>query len=412
MRCYFDNYRQTNLDSLPQISNVRSFDDFEMRYSHNDLNFTFGVDYHSPGIYFIEVSTHAHLWCSKNRYQTSFNVIEAIPTHIVDAVKLKKLRIVIIAVVEGGSFDNSEGVDAYLQLTSTMKRLGLPQYSVLIISGNLNADAQYTKWCKKHNETPWIEFSEGIDWTGSNWIKQTDPVFIESINQSKCFYNSLNRAHRSHRTEHLYFLAQRGMLDKGLVSGGIWFDDLPGYDKSLDPIAEPQYVDVKSTDDYRSTLRLHYPRTVDSPATLLRDGHFAGISNLDIFKDSLLTISTESHFSDNQGLFITEKTFRPIAMGHPFAVLGQPFLLKKLQSFGFKTDFIDTSYDEITDNKKRFAKFHESFLSWFNDDKEKYFAKWQLNVEHNLYVYQHLNFRKHYIGDAVERTTKYFKESF
>lgn len=410
MRCYFDNHRQINLDCLPQISNVRSFDDFEIRNSHNDLNFTYGSDYISQGIYFVEVSTHAHLWCSVNHHVNSFNLIESIPDHVINAVKLKKIRIVVIAVVEGGSYD-SDGVDAYQELTTSIRTAGLPKHSVLIISGNLNAGSQYADWCRTHNETPWIEFSEGIDWTGSNWPRQTDPLFIRSINQAKHFYNSLNRAHRSHRTEHLYYLARHGLLPKGLVSGGVWFDDLPGYDKRLDPITSPNYIET-DINEYRTVLRAHYPRTVDSTSSILRDGHFAGISNLDIFKDSLLTVSTESHFSDNQGLFITEKTFRPIAMGHPFIVLGQPLLLKKLQSFGFKTDFIDTSYDEIADNKKRFAKFHESFLSWFNDDKEKYFAKWQSNVEHNLYVYQHLNFRKHYIGDAVERTTRYFKESF
>lgn len=409
MRCYFDNYRQINLNNIKQISNVRSFDDFEIRYSHNDLNFTFGTDYQTPGIYFVEVSTHAHLWCSVNHHVDSFNLIESIPLHVLDAVKLKKLRIVVIAVVEGGSYDNSDGVDAYRALTDSIHAIGLPQHSILIISGNLNANAQYLKWCNTNKETPWIEFSEGIDWTGNNWPKQTDPIFNQSVKQSNSFYNSLNRAHRNHRTEHLYVLAQTGVLEKGIVSGGVWFNDLPGYDKQLDPIGLPLYTDV-SINDYRSTLRSNYPKTIDSTVDSLRNNQFAGVSNLDIFKDSLLTVSTESHFNDNHGLFITEKTFRPIAMGHPFIVLGQPHLLKKLQTFGFKTDFIDTSYDEIIDNKKRFAKFHESFLNWVNDDKEKYFEKWQLNVEHNLYIYQHLNFRKLYISNAVERTTRYFKE--
>jgi hypothetical protein len=409
VRCYFDNHRQLNINSVKQINSIRSFDDFELRYCHPNLSFTYSTTYDSQGIYFVEVSTHAHLWCSSNHHSNSFNLIESIPHHVIDAAKLKKIRIVIIAVVEGDSYENN-GVDAYEELTASMWKIGLPQYSVLIISGNLNANAQYLEWCNKNEEFPWIEFSEGIDWTGQrNWPKQIDPIFSKSLTTAKFLYNSLNRAHRSHRSEHLYFLAHNNLLTNGLVSGGIWFNDMPGYDKQSDPILPPEYIEAH-VDNYRSVLREHYPRTVDSNSTSLRDNHFAGISNLNIFKDSLLTVSTESHFDDNRGLFITEKTFRPIAMGHPFIVLGQPNLLKKLQSFGFKTDFIDTSYDEILDNKKRFAAFHESFLNWINDDKEKYFAKWQLYVEHNLYIYQHTNFRKLYIGDAVERTTRYFKE--
>lgn len=410
MKCYFDNHRRININTIRQLDTIRSFNDFEFRYCYPSLEFTFSTTYESQGIYLIEISTHSHLWCSANHHANSFNLINSIPSHVISAVQLKKLRIVIIAVVEGDSFVKKDEIDAYKELTSTVRSMNLPQYSVLIISGNLNAKLQYLEWCKNFNEIPWIEFSEGIDWTGQqNWAKQTDPIFSKSITDAKLLYNSLNRSHRHHRSEHLYMLAQANVLDIGLVSGGVWFTDHQS--NSPDPIRAPEYIDNISTSEYRDVLRINYPRTVDSTAESLRTNNPAGISNLNIFKDTLLTVSTESHFNDNQGLFITEKTFRPIAMGHPFIVLGQPKLLKKLQSFGFKTDFIDTSYDEILDNKKRFATFHESFLSWINDNKEKYFTKWQLYVEHNLYVYQHTNFRKLYIDDAVERTTRYFKES-
>jgi hypothetical protein len=410
MKCYFDNYKQVNLNSVNQIDTIRSFQDFEFRYSHANLNFTYSTDYDSRGIYFVEVSTHAHLWCSSNHHKNSFNLIESIPRHVIDAVQLKKIRIIIIAVVEGDNFNKSDDINVFTALTTAIRSIGLPQHSVLIISGNVNANTQYMEWCNHFNEIPWIEFSEGIDWTGqTNWHKQIDPIFSKSITDAKFLYNSLNRSHRHHRSEHLYMLAQTDVLDRGLVSGGIWFNK---YRLNIfDPIKDPQYIENISKSNYTTLLRKHYPRTVDSTVESLQTNNLAGTSNLDIFKDSLLTLSTESHFDDNQGLFITEKTFRPIAMGHPFIVLGQPNLLKKLQSFGFKTDFIDTSYDEILDNKKRFAKFHESFLNWINDDKEKYFAKWQLYVEHNLYVYQHTNFKKLYIEDAIERTTRYFKES-
>lgn len=46
--------------------------------------------------------------------------------------------------------------------------------------------------------------------------------------------------------------------------------------------------------------------------------------------------------------FITEKTFKPIANGHPFIVLGSPGILKVLQNYGFQTfdSIIDESYDD------------------------------------------------------------------
>jgi hypothetical protein len=57
-------------------------------------------------------------------------------------------------------------------------------------------------------------------------------------------------------------------------------------------------------------------------------------------------------------LFITEKTFRAIAVGHIFLVCGQPGLLAHLKQEGFQTfdDLFDESYDTETDDIVRVEK--------------------------------------------------------
>lgn len=399
--CYFDNPNELNLSFIDQVKKVRSFKYFDTRFIHDKLNsFIFGQNYTLPGIYFIEVSTHPHLWCT-DLYPNSFNILNSLPTHVCNAVRNKKLRIVIISVTEGGSF-NSE-VDCFELLTKSFQQLKFPSKSVLIVTGNLYASYQYTNWCKENNEIPVLEFIEGIEWVGEVWPKQNEPIFYKSIKKHTKFFNSLNRAHRHHRTDHLYFLAKNNLLSSGLVSGGALFSE------NIHLIT-PCYLD-ESIESYTEILDKNYPLSIDIPVDNVAQSHLAGRSNLDIFTNTLLTVSTETFFND-PGMFITEKTFRPIAMGHPFIILGQVGILKKLQSYGFKTDFIDTDYDEITDHKKRFAKFHESFLFWLNDDKEKYYNKWLELVEHNLYIYKQLNFRKQYLDEIISSTNQYFKESF
>ena len=54
--------------------------------------------------------------------------------------------------------------------------------------------------------------------------------------------------------------------------------------------------------------------------------------------------------------FITEKTYRPIASGRPFIIVGPHHTLFFLRSLGFLTfsSIIDESYDEIIDAEQRF----------------------------------------------------------
>lgn len=398
--CYFDNPNELNLSFIDQVKTVRPHEYFINRNYYENLNFITSQNYNLPGIYFIEVSKHPHLWCS-NLYPNSFSILDALPLHVCDAVRNKKLRIVIVSVIEGGSFTSD--IDCFKLLTESFQKLNFPSGSVLIVSGNLFANKQYNNWCKENNKIPVLEFVEGIEWTGEVWPKQSEPIFYKSIKKYNKLFNSLNRAHRHHRTDHLYFLAKNNLLSSGLVSGGALFSE------NIHSII-PFYVN-ESLELYKEILDKNFPLSVDISIDTVAQSHLAGKSNLDIFTNTLLTVSTETFF-DDPGMFITEKTFRPIAMGHPFIILGQVGILKKLQSYGFRTDFIDTDYDEIADHKKRFARFHESFLNWINDDKEKYYNKWLDIVEHNLYIYKQLNFRKQYLDEIISSTKKYFKESF
>lgn len=64
---------------------------------------------------------------------------------------------------------------------------------------------------------------------------------------------------------------------------------------------------------------------------------------------------------DLPGVFLTEKTFKPIMYGHPFIIYGQPGSLELLKSLGFKTfnNIFDESYDTITDTNERRQKIVE-----------------------------------------------------
>jgi hypothetical protein len=396
MLCYFDNDTDVNLSHITDIKQVRPLAELKKRLSESNFEFTQSTEYTQQGLYVVEVSKIPSLWCAKT-FPKSFNLLLNIPSRVIKAVKSKKIRILILSIVEGDNF-TSKDFDGFEHLHNTVRLLGLPKHSVLIVSGNLNAGQQYTEWCKQQYKEEYIEFQEGVEWDGKMSHPPKTPVVIKD----HCLpFNSLNRAHRNHRTEHLYFLAENKLT--GLVSGGAWF--------ATHTIEPPIYQTVEY-DHYKSVLTANYPKTVDVQDLVNQSPNLT--NNLEIYERSQLTVVTESHFDQSGGLFITEKTFRPLLVGHPFMIFGQKGTLQKLESWGFKTDFLNTSYDLIDDNRLRFIKFHEILLNWYNtspEEKRLLLEKWKSTINHNFNHYKTINFKKSMFDCAIESSKIYFKKS-
>jgi hypothetical protein len=81
-------------------------------------------------------------------------------------------------------------------------------------------------------------------------------------------------------------------------------------------------------------------------------------------------------------VFITEKTFKPLAFYHPFQVIAMPGVLAKLKEQGFETysNLFDESYDAIEDLDQKLAVI-------INNLKEikliKYDSLTQNKMQHN-----------------------------
>jgi hypothetical protein len=84
--------------------------------------------------------------------------------------------------------------------------------------------------------------------------------------------------------------------------------------------------------------------------------HSCWLSLFDESAESLLYLVTET-VATGRRHHLTEKTFKPIAMGMPFVIVGTRGSLEYLRSYGFKTfgDFWDEGYDTIADDRERIA---------------------------------------------------------
>lgn len=119
----------------------------------------------------------------------------------------------------------------------------------------------------------------------------------------------------------------------------------------------------------------------------------------EVYKRSVIQIISESCDGDNQGQFLSEKTFKSIIGYQPFLLLSGKGSLKKLRQIGFKTfpEIFDESYDEM-DLPHRFESVYKEIVrlgSLKLEDLSKLFEKVKHSLEHN-YNYFYSDFLKNY----------------
>jgi hypothetical protein len=106
--------------------------------------------------------------------------------------------------------------------------------------------------------------------------------------------------------------------------------------------------------------------------------------------DSWISIVSEPIFADSDtAVFISEKTFKPIACMHPFIILGGRGSLRAIREMGYKTfsDFIDESYDELPTFERMDAIIQVLKDIDEIEDKLEWFKSMRDVLEHNYNLF-------------------------
>lgn len=377
MKFQFIRPDRLNLDHVPQIKEVRKYKEFIERYKIPELGIGFGKP-STECIFPIEVSKLSHQWTGDVSDIDGFNTLINIPFEVIHLVQQGKCRIAIISIVEGDSYINKNW-NSFKALHHDMEQRNLPNGSVLIVSGNLKLNDEYLVWCKNANVYPKLEIQGGIEWDAKEAYNSDKPLCIEKVlrnHSSIAKLNSLNRTDRPHRKQHIEWCEKNiiNFVKDNLISGY-------GYK-----------VDVDN-----------------------KVGGLGNVTNRDIYNASQLSIVTETFFEE-PGLFITEKTFRCIAIGHPCIILGQPGILDYFDNIGINLRFpgLDTTYDSKKDHNVRFSEFHDTLEYWYHlTPQERYplLKSWEPILKKNAKVYSNINFKHEITRNIVKSTEEYFLTS-
>lgn len=275
---------------------------------------------------------------------------------------------------EDFSEDNIKKIHIVVEV---LKKTANEPINCFYMTGCLNGDAAYYEFVKSIYEEPILiplaaRYYEDSSKKFRTLSENTYPIKLRDKN-FLCF----NRMARPHRLCLVDFFIKHDLLKNNFVSllGDFLDDGTSSFDGS-EFYDEDKYPNIAKNRDI-FPLNLNATKERHNPAELEAEDSV-------YYENSYLSIVTETVFEKVfPSVFASEKVYKPIIMLHPFILVGVPYFLKYLRECGYQTfhPFIDESYDEIVDDRKRMKAICEEILrlSAFTDEDWK---EWMENVKH------------------------------
>lgn len=297
-------------------------------------------------------------------YDTGFKCIS--PNFLKD-IQNGDVKLILIYHQEGPS--GSVGNFDLETIQKWIDELNIPPNNVYFINGNLYSNELKEFKKLSYNIIPVSEF-EG-------WINFKKINLINTIDYSPRFKNDLllsyNRAPRSHRLYFLVELLKNNLMDSSLIS----CSNIPDTYHNL-----PDNKD----DEFLKKLKEITPIEIDTSL----DYNLAHNFNVRDHEETFISVVTET-LVDKNTLFLSEKIWKPISIGHPFMVIGNKGTLEYLKSLGFKTydKWVDESYDEMNEWEDRVDHIIQELVKF---NKLSIFEKKQIRNE----MFEICDFNKKY----------------
>ena len=250
-----------------------------------------------------------------------------------------------------------------------------------IVTSEQNSD-NVAAVCKQFQWKPLYYFFHG--WAALDWYRGYDKTFLiqpasqRTITKTFIAPNRIVAGERQHRLEMLYHIFKNNMQDNHISCPAVCPAENISILDAVLPLAS-KYPDIQQV-FAAHTLPINFKDETDHPM------HSCWLSLFDQSAESLLYLVTET-VATGRRHHLTEKTFKPIALGMPFVIVGTKGSLEYLRSYGFKTfDHIwDESYDQADDSVRiqRIASLLRSLDELPTEAKQDLFDATQEVVEHN-----------------------------
>ena len=209
-------------------------------------------------------------------------------------------------------------------------------------------------------------------WTNGHYFNYWGYQYLHCIDINDIKLNSknsflpkflcLNGRPDWHRYATLQGLVNKKLYDNGLISFLNRFDQ---YDNN--------YAFKKFKNNFDGNIDF-VTDLVKNNKTLILDMTTEDVTENDrlqdnrLYENSSISLVTETCAESNKGVFITEKSWKPIANCHFQIWIGQPGIVQAFRDFGFDMfdDIIDHSYDTIEDDFERIDSATNALSTFIN----------------------------------------------
>lgn len=261
----------------------------------------------------------------------SIQWFELLPPLVLEKLKQRSLRLIFFYSEADNPYKIKQHIDAQRE------QAGIKEFQVLFVSANSAADSvDY--------------FFHFVDDELLFGLRNTGQVEVGNWPRAKQF-TALVRTHKRWRANTMAWLWRQNLHELGYFgyNNSIRVDDETPRDNPIDESLFHDLGDI--TDDFLKAA----PFRADN---LDSDAHNLYATNVwDHYSNAYLNLVLETHLDidGTNGVFFSEKTFKPIKHGQMFMIFGAANSLKLLKDLGYRTfdHVIDNSYDSIKDNSLR-----------------------------------------------------------
>jgi hypothetical protein len=250
-----------------------------------------------------------------------------------------------------------------------------------LLTSELNSE-NVDKICVQYQWKPLYYFFHG--WAALDWYRGYDKTFLitptaqRKITKTFLTPNRIVAGERQHRLEMLYHIFKNNMLNNHISCPAVCPAENISILDAVNPLIT-KYPDIESVFAGQK-LPINFEGETDHPM------HSCWLSLFDESAESLLYLVTET-VATGRRLHLTEKTFKPIALGMPFVIVGTQGSLKYLRSYGFRTfeGIWDESYDDAEDDVRieRITSLLRSLDELSPEGKQDLFEQCREVIDHN-----------------------------
>ncbi len=237
----------------------------------------------------------------------------------------------------------------YNKFIQVFKNRGVPEENITWVVPDHNYVEQI-KFLKKQGidvKCKFIQFNHMLELM----IPVTKAYHMPEHNITKHFTCLCKGRRRHNRFSMIYELWRNKLLPKGNVSCEAYQNDTQtkGFDWLDDKVTTEQFMSnfdewSNNANDFKNIL------PIDFDGKQNKHWNVKEYDESELFESAFVWIACET-MHEQDGIFITEKTWKAIAYGKPFLLNGDTGSLAYLKSIGYKTfnDFWDESYDSASD---------------------------------------------------------------